>query len=1081
MSKQSFDALGRFILAGYDARRPFASFLPGIAGPLGIPMWVFYANRGQGITSFGVESKDRPIMEFQPANKAYWMTSYVGFRTFLKLRRSGQFTACEPFSPADENSQVQRNMYIGMNELEIEEVHPALGIQTNILYFMLPNESFSGLVRQVTIQNISNRSVEIEVLDGMPVLAPYGANNPQLKDMSRTLEAWMEVFNLSERVPFFRLRASAADGVQVETYERAHFALAWFVDENWPELLPALVDPVAVFEHDTAFSTARGFYRRSLEEFSASTQVTVGRTPCAFFAGRRRLAPRESLSLASVYGHTHRTEALPAIRKRLLEPGFLAKKRQQANQIVSELTLPIETHTASAHFDAYCRQTFLDNVLRGGVPVALGDPARPHIYHLYSRKHGDPERDYNAFYLAAEYYSQGNGNYRDVNQNRRSDAWFYPAVGTYNLRTFLSLIQLDGYNPLVVQGSRFFLPADQRSAVLAHVTPPEVLASILDKPFTPGSLLTAATAEGVSLDMPPETFLNLALRDAVQQTQAVFGEGFWTDHWVYNLDMIDNFLSIYPDQKESLLFGDPGLPFYESPVLVQPRSRKIVLVGDKVRQYGAVHEDAEKAAQIAGRAESSTWMCTRLGQGEIYRADVFAHLLLLALIKFATLDPGGLGVEMEAGRPGWSDAMNGLPGLFGSSVPEAYSLQELLAFLLEAARSYPDRVTRLPVEAVELLHSLESCLASWQASAQAERDYVLWDGLAHARELYRQKTRLGLDGAEETFELAKLSLPLQNFLDHLRAKLQQGVELNGGLPPTYWIWEVTESEPILDAQGKPACDLQQHPYVRPKSFTPKPMPPFLEGMMRALRAVPDQDQASAKRIFESVRSSPLYDEKLGMYKVNASLEVHSHEIGRARAFPTGWLENESIWLHMEYKYLYEVLRAGLAQEFFEMLAVVLVPFQDPDRYGRSPLENSSFIASSAHPDETLHGAGFVARLSGSTAEFLSIWQVMMAGEKPFFMIDGALSLKFQPTLPGWLFAKDKRTGSVPYISFRFLDHCLVTYYNPERSDLLPDKVAHKIALEYQDGSKVETYSALIPAHQAEQVRSGLIVSIQVYY
>ena len=90
-----FDDRGRFIFRFYDRSRPFSSFLPGIGGLFGIPMWVFYTNRGQGVTSFGVESKDRPIMEFQPANKAYQLTASLGFRTFL--RGDDWFT--EPFSP----------------------------------------------------------------------------------------------------------------------------------------------------------------------------------------------------------------------------------------------------------------------------------------------------------------------------------------------------------------------------------------------------------------------------------------------------------------------------------------------------------------------------------------------------------------------------------------------------------------------------------------------------------------------------------------------------------------------------------------------------------------------------------------------------------------------------------------------------------------------------------------------------------------------------------------------------------------------------------------------------------------------
>lgn len=83
-----------------------------------------------------------------------------------------------------------------------------------------------------------------------------------------------------------------------------------------------------------------------------------------------------------------------------------------------------------------------------------------------------------------------------------------------------------------------------------------------------------------------------------------------------------------------------------------------------------------------------------------------------------------------------------------------------------------------------------------------------------------------------------------------------------------------------------------------------------------------------------------------MYKVNASLQNASYELGRARAFTPGWLENESIWLHMEYKYLLELLHAQLYEEFLEDFHHAAIPFLDERQYGRSIWENSSFIASS---------------------------------------------------------------------------------------------------------------------------------------
>ena len=127
-----------------------------------------------------------------------------------------------------------------------------------------------------------------------------------------------------------------------------------------------------------------------------------------------------------------------------------------------------------------------------------------------------------------------------------------------------------------------------------------------------------------------------------------------------------------------------------------------------------------------------------------------------------------------------------------------------------------------------------------------------------------------------------------------------------------------------------------------------------------------------------------------MYKTSSSLEEMSYEIGRSRAFTPGWLERESIFMHMEFKYLLSVLKSGLYEEFFNDLKTALPPFMDPQVYGRSVLENSSFIASSVNPNSLLHGQGFVARLSGTTAEFLSMWQLMMMGKEAFLHEEWAI-------------------------------------------------------------------------------------------
>jgi hypothetical protein len=171
----------------------------------------------------------------------------------------------------------------------------------------------------------------------------------------------------------------------------------------------------------------------------------------------------------------------------------------------------------------------------------------------------------------------------------------------------------------------------------------------------------------------------------------------------------------------------------------------------------------------------------------------------------------------------------------------------------------------------------------------------------------------------------------------------------------------------------------------------------------------------------------------------------------------------------------ELQNAGLYDLFFDALEHHLPAFMDPDVYGRSPLENSSFIVSSAHPDPHLHGNGFVARLSGATAEFLSMWVLMTAGEKPFFLEEGKLVLQLKPAVPDWFFAED---GT---FSFRFLGSCEVTLHNPLRLNTYDEGVEVKRIELRSAAETVQLAGAKINNPYAEKVRMGEFASIDLFY
>lgn len=1009
-----FDTQNRFVISDYQNKPTFSSFLPGIAGPLGIPLWCYYNNRGQAVCSFGAQDKDHAIMEFASAHSAYQNVSRTGFRTFVKL--NGGYS--ELFT---ENC----DMHIGMSELEIR--CESDGLNAAAVYFGIPGERTAALARVLTVTNISGEPIRLELLDGMSAIVPFGLNEGFLKNMSNLAKAWMQAEDADSGRAYFRVRASLEDGAVVREVKGGNFCLGW--DENG-SLLKPLVQPALVFGQDTSLGVARNFKKTPLDAICAEKQVTSNLFPCCFLPKAAALEPGQSIRIYSIYGQAESKDFVRKFAERIAPDTWFDAKRREAAHLVDVLCAPIGCKTADPVFDAYCRQSYLDNLLRGGSPMFFRDGEKSAPFHLYSRKHGDPEREYNYFSLGREYYAQGNGNYRDVNQNRRCDVLFAPELGAENIHTFFDLIQTDGYNPLVITPSTFTLENPEQF--------PE-LRELLSGEFTPGAVAMAAEKLGMT-KAEAERYTAKVICAASREPNADFGEGYWCDHWTYNLDLIESYLAVYPEEKENLLFKEPRYRWYETKVFVNPRQKRYCVTENGLRQYHALDEQTKSTTR--------KWMQTANGCDA--RSTLMEKLILLCTIKTATLDAAGMGVEMEGGRPGWYDALNGLPGLLGSSMAESCELARLLRFTAAALENRKDSIY-LYDEILDLADSVSAIL-----TAHAD-PFLRWEQLNRIKEAYRAETMDGYYGSRSGVSCTELAAALEVMEQAVLQGIEKAENMNGGLIPTYFIfnadsWEHTPAGPI------------------PTVLTPTALPLFLEGPVRRFKLrLSDGEKAD---LAEKVRSSGLYDSQLKMYKVNESLRGVSYEAGRALAFTPGWLENESIWLHMEYKYLLELLKNGLYDRFSEAFRDAAVPFLNPEHYGRSTLENSSFIASSANPDPAVHGRGFVARLSGSTAEFIHIWLLLFFGERPFRMEDGALTLEFAPFLPDYLMPDSG------IVEATFLGTTAVVYHAENIPALIPGITRPlRYEITFADGS-AET-AERITGDLACAVRSGKAVRIDV--
>jgi hypothetical protein len=852
------------------------------------------------------------------------------------------------------------------------------------------------------------------------------------------------------------------------------------------------------------------------------------KTSSSFAAVRSvTLKPGEETTIASVYGRADHIKEVPKIAKIVTAPGFIATKFARARTMISEMTMGVDTNTTNPLFDSTVRQMFLDNSLRGGIPTILGnvdsdttydeDPGVK-VYHSFSRIHGDLERDYNAFSIEPAYFSQGPGNYRDIAQNRRNDVTFFPRMAGFDVKQFLSFIQADGYEPLTVEAQVYVfddpVKAEQAAEqVTTDAQSAKTLGEVLKGgAFRPGQLFQLSDQLKINRIDDDKTFVNTILAAAEDHAMALFGQGYWADHWDYYIDLVEAYLSIYPDGEEELMY-DNELRYFFSTATVRPRSEKYVLDYTfdgkdlHVLQLEATYYDMDKAQEQEDFRSDKTgllgieasWQRTK--SGVTFMSTPIAKLFLLGSIKFAMRDAWGMGVEYEGGRPGWLDSMNGLPGMVGSGMPETYELLLLLKYVKKVVDKY-DREVVVPTELGTMITAVEAALDELRSSSYKDTFplphdvpqplFEYWDKVATAREDYRADVEYYFSGNTASYTGAQVSVMLKRWIEEIELGIDRahnfgtkgfGDDGTSGIPACFFSYDVTDWE-VTGKQNSVGL-----PLVNAKAMQVGVFPMFLEGPVRYMKTIQD-DEKKMTDMYERVLTSGLRDEKLKMYYLSASLTGQSYDMGRQIAFAPGWLENQSIWMHMSYKYYLQLLRGKLYDQFFsEYRGGGILPFMDPDTYGRPLTECSSFIASSAFPDPSIHGEGFLARLSGSTAEFMDIYQLMFYGPNMFYLNkDDKVEFQLTPAIPSWLFVDEESAGDAItddegqyLVSFKLFGEILVTYHNPDGSNLYGvSPTSYTITME--DGSVEDVEGKFVPTELALKIRRRTeVASIDAFF
>jgi len=434
-------------------------------------------------------------------------------------------------------------------------------------------------------------------------------------------------------------------------------------------------------------------------------------------------------------------------------------------------------------------------------------------------------------------------------------------------------------------------------------------------------------------------------------------------------------------------------------------------------------------------------------------------------------------------------------------MPETYELKLLLQYVKKVVDTY-GRPVEIPSELDTMIKTVMTALKKLKNSGYKDPEvldpkvpedlFEYWDIAAAARESYRNDVQYYFSGNTTVYEAEKVSDMVGQWLDEIELGIERsfkfatvgyGDDGTSGIPASFFAYNITKWE-LNDGRNDVGL-----PLVNPRAMKLIKFPLFLEGPVRYMKTIQD-DQDRMADIYDRVKESGLRDTKLKMYFLSASLQGQSYDMGRQMAFAPGWLENQSIWMHMSYKYYLQLIRGQLYDQFFsEMKDGGILPFMDPDVYGRSLMECSSFIASSAFPDPSIVGEGFLARLSGSTAEFMDMWKLMFLGPKLFYLNDDKeVEMQLTPALPSWLFEDDESDGEPMFdedgnhiVKFKLFASIPVTYHNPGGKSLYGvSPKSYKITMKHGDVVSVDGPS--IPTETALKIRRMKgVKSIDAYF
>lgn len=686
--------------------------------------WLFVSSTG-GLTA-GRVSPDTALFPYITVDGIHESDLHTGCKTLIRVDSQGNVVNWEPFNREhDGRYKITRNLYKNLlgNKLCFEEINEDL--QLKYKYTWATSDEY-GFVRQCALENLSENTLSVELIDGFQNILPAGTPRFTQTNSSNLVDAykWTEL-DESSGLAFFTLfsgitdRAEPCESLNTNTVFCSGFEQSKILLSS--EQLQSFRAGVAVKQE----AHKRGIRGAFLVNSTITLEPNKNKT--WQFVANIEQSQSQATALRSQLSETAKLEN--NIRTSIAEGSDnLARIMATADgfQVTAEENVSVH-HYANVQFNVLrggafdnhyqiSSKDFSNNVNLFNSDVYLRHqdffislPKNVNIEQLHTlvkqqddqqlerlcyeylpiffgRRHGDPSRPWNQFAIKLKDENNNSlltyqGNWRDIFQNWEALTFSYPEFIENVIAKFVNASTIDGYNPYRI------------------------------------------TKEGIDweIEEPDDPWSYI---------------GYWGDHQIIYLQkMLELSNQFHPEKLSELLrqsiFTYANVPYKIKPFNALVKNAKSTVTYD---------EDLAERIEERVRKIGADGKLILSASGEVYQVNLFEKLLVPLLSKLGNLVIDG-GIWLNTQRPEWNDANNALVGQ-GVSVVTLYYLRRYVCFLQKLlvnefqSISISKEVNDWIIETTNALKNVRPLLNN--APISADERYQCLSALGQASSHYRE-------------------------------------------------------------------------------------------------------------------------------------------------------------------------------------------------------------------------------------------------------------------------------------------------------------------------------------------------------